>query len=766
VVFTKNDALQAEDHWKTTFTFNNSHHRMLCTSVLQGEALQSQGHAHDADLLTAYLFPSGLPRKLAQYTPDYFPVVDSGATVHVLWDSVCTAYTKEANSAIKWGGVDSDSVCTSIGHLNAVTYCKDNNNRGEMIMLTSGCDDTWKIPNANRLLFSQVRAKLQGHKCILEGPNPGMLIADTKDFIPFVTEEETGYCLLPMFPPPSYTTRHTGIYSNSMRVINMNSGNNSATALSFNPLVKRILLNRSIAKRLFGIRNDVRQNMRVSKEAKRNKLAKKSIISEKRKIAEEKLLLKEKLSQRNYKAHHTACGHAHLKRTIAFKRNGKLIASKLPSKFLRDYQKKCAICLATEKRRKSTPKANSNFTEDLVPWEETYADSSGKFRTKSKRGNYYFTVFVDAKTGDKIVICHAKRKHFPVVYFTFINRIGHPKVLYTDLASEMTSDDFERYLLVKGVNRQNHIPVPRGEHHGIGVAEEAIQDLSNMMRSYLTDSNLPGIKSRTIFEHVWGVVPNLDLIPPIGIFAARLMDNSARTDWKLDPKNQSGVFLGFAHNRNVYGAQILVENAIITAKLKVAYDTELFPFHQRDNSNPRMQFLTWFIKYAQNIKGHPPLIAEAILESGAFHTMTIVPKDQCVYASCVYPVECLIIVMYVDNNGIRHNCNELLTAFESDVAADGSIDLHREGDMSSFLSVRYLNNTQTGEITADQESYIDTLLEQYNMTNANPNKVPLKTSVNLAEIASRLPKTPDRELVSLYCKFIGELMFVAINTQP
>jgi len=469
MAFTKNDALQAAEHWKTTFTFHNSHPRLLCTWVFflnyssrysifhpnitavlqtyiklqeeggetdeplhQGEALQSQGHAHDADLLTAYLFPSGLPRKLAQYTPDYFPVVDSGATVHVLWDSVCTAYTKEANSAIEWGGVDSHSVCTSIGHLNAVTYCKDNNNRWEMIILTSGCNDTWTIPNANRLLLSQVRAKLQGHKCILEGPNPGMLIADTKDFIPFVTEEETGYCLLPMFPPPSNTTRHTGIYSNSMRVINMNSGNNSATALSFNSLVKTILLNRSIAKRLSGIRDDVRQNMRlVSKEAKRNKLAKKSIIAEKRKIAEEKLLFKKKLNKRNYKAYHTACGHAHLKRTIAFKRNGKLIASKLPSKFQRDCQKDCAICLAAKKRRKSTPKANSNFTEDLVPWEETYADSSGKIRTKSKRGNCYFTVFVDAKTGDKIVICHAKRKHFPVVYFTFINRIGrHPKVLH------------------------------------------------------------------------------------------------------------------------------------------------------------------------------------------------------------------------------------------------------------------------------------------------------------------------------------------------
>jgi len=52
------------------------------------------------------------------------------------------------------------------------------------------------------------------------------------------------------------------------------------------------------------------------------------------------------------------------------------------------------------------------------------------------------------------------------------------------------------------------------------------------------------------------------------------------------------------------------------------------------------------------------------------------------------------------------------------------------------------------------------------MTNCNPNKVPLKTSVNLDEIASRLPKTPDREFVSLYSKLIGELMFVSINTQP
>jgi len=53
-------------------------------------------------------------------------------------------------------------------------------------------------------------------------------------------------------------------------------------------------------------------------------------------------------------------------------------------------------------------------------------------------------------------------------------------------------------LLVKGVN---HVNVPRGEHHSIGVAEKAIQDLSNMMRSMLADSNVSGIYWDFVIEH-------------------------------------------------------------------------------------------------------------------------------------------------------------------------------------------------------------------------------------------------------------------------
>jgi hypothetical protein len=52
------------------------------------------------------------------------------------------------------------------------------------------------------------------------------------------------------------------------------------------------------------------------------------------------------------------------------------------------------------------------------------------------------------------------------------------------------------------------------------------------------------------------------------------------------------------------------------------------------------------------------------------------------------------------------------------------------------------------------------------MTDCNPNKVPLKTSVNLDEIAARLPRTPHPEVASFYAQLIDVLMLIAINTQP
>ena len=65
-----------------------------------------------------------------------------------------------------------------------------------------------------------------------------------------------------------------------------------------------------------------------------------------------------------------------------------------------------------------------------------------------------------------------------------------------------------------------------------------------------------------------------------------------------------------------------------------------------------------------------------------FRTLPIGSKHQHIYKQCYYSVACLIIVIYVDNNGARTNCPELMEKFECYVAVYKRIDLVREDNMS------------------------------------------------------------------------------------
>ena len=86
-----------------------------------------------------------------------------------------------------------------------------------------------------------------------------------------------------------------------------------------------------------------------------------------------------------------------------------------------------------------------------------------------------------------------------------------------------------------------------------------------------------------------------------------------------------------------------------------------------------------FTCYVTNIIGQPSLTNEDLLVNGKFLNMEIVPMQMRVYRSCSHLVAAMLLVMYVDNNGIRHNCEELVQEFEKSVKQDGRINLQREG---------------------------------------------------------------------------------------
>jgi hypothetical protein len=161
-----------------------------------------------------------------------------------------------------------------------------------------------------------------------------------------------------------------------------------------------------------------------------------------------------------------------------------------------------------------------------------------------------------------------------------------------------------------------------------------------------------------------------------------------------------------------------------------------------------------FVKYVNNIKGDPPLNLDNILDHGMFDTMTELPIDQCVYPSCPHPIVSMILM--IDNNVVRTNCDELVEEFETKVREHGRINLNREGDDNWFLGVCYSFDKVSGTVSVFQEAYIDTLLNNYGLTDCNPCQLPIRPDVDLANIP--LPSSPDPDNVREYTMLIGEFM--------
>jgi len=132
-----------------------------------------------------------------------------------------------------------------------------------------------------------------------------------------------------------------------------------------------------------------------------------------------------------------------------------------------------------------------------------------------------------------------------------------------------------------------------------------------------------------------------------------------------------------------------------------------------------------FIKYAWNIKGKDSQLKALSADLDVLTSLVDVPGGARVYPSCPHSIAMLILVQYVDNSGIRYNCRELVDDFYAVVRDDGRINLNFVGDLTWWLGVRYTYDHATGAVSAEQEAFVDNLLDQYAMSNCNPCVLPI-----------------------------------------
>ena len=327
------------------------------------------------------------------------------------------------------------------------------------------------------------------------------------------------------------------------------------------------------------------------------------------KTTSEKLTLRQALVKA-----HQRYGHVAPSRLVGFKSKGKIYSSLIPSSGRLEFKSKhCPICLAM--KGKKPPKPQSLPKEErkkLGLWEKVGVDSSGKFRVASFQGNKYYTVFVCAKSGRKLYFPHKKKSQLPIVFLKFVAHVGcFPKVVVADKAGEILSKTMSKIFTAKFVKLRT---VGVDEHFANGGPEKAIQDIDYMVACIMADKNLPKNcwdivgehatlinaclnpcpvdKSITIYECETGEIPNLDAIPEVGSFAVRYLAKIKKSDFKLSPKNQAGVFVGFATLKGTYGSVLMVgEGKYVVAREHVNYVQDHFPLQKEKSANPELDWL-------------------------------------------------------------------------------------------------------------------------------------------------------------------------------
>jgi len=130
---------------------------------------------------------------------------DSGATHHMLSNATFMAYLKDKFLQVSCGGA-STSRSLSIGYLGITSYylCSHTaRSEPQPCVITSDTFDTLLVPDCTRALYSLTCASAQGHSSQINEEHPGILLHGGKGFVPCCLEVETGYMMLPAYPPPS-----------------------------------------------------------------------------------------------------------------------------------------------------------------------------------------------------------------------------------------------------------------------------------------------------------------------------------------------------------------------------------------------------------------------------------------------------------------------------------------------------------------------------------------------------------------------------------
>jgi len=118
-----------------------------------------------------------------------------------------------------------------------------------------------------------------------------------------------------------------------------------------------------------------------------------------------------------------------------------------------------------------------------------------------------------------------------------------------------------------------------------------------------------------------------------------------------------------------------------------------------------------------------------------------------------------------DNLFFFTNSTQLAKEFETH--CNTRIKITSEGPVYWYLSVKYDRCTITGAVSANQELYIDKILQRWGMSDCHslPTPFPAKADVVVTKLAEPI-SNPDPKIVKEFQELCGALLYVQVHTVP
>ena len=231
----------------------------------------------------------------------------------------------------------------------------------------------------------------------------------------------------------------------------------------------------------------------------------------------------------------------------------------------------CEPCINGKHHRQKFPKFGGRRASDLL--DLVHTDVSGRMDTESLSGKEYFVSFIDDKSRHVWTYGIKKKSDVFDIFIEWKARAERTterklKTLRSDNGGEYISEEFELYLKKDGVAHQRTISKTPEQN---GVAERMNRTLVEMVRSMLSESNLPkkfwaealatatylrnrcptkAVDGKTPYE-VWsGEKPNVQHLRIFGSICHSHIPKDERR--KLDMKSKEAIFLGYGLDTKGY----------------------------------------------------------------------------------------------------------------------------------------------------------------------------------------------------------------------